>query len=196
MRLQQSLFSIRVDSSRIRGGLAGLISEDVDDATLDYYLEDNQLRQPPLLVQEVTYGRVVYYSVTATDDRSSEQLAADLRAAWGAVEVTGSARTQAETRMRGLEVEAIGVGIGSTDAAVALRSLDWTRFLTAANATTLFPISVRYVYAHRPTETVVFNDLSSASLCWPRSCCRNRSSCAVDILSLRRPVCCFTSFPS
>jgi hypothetical protein len=101
----------------------------------------------PCYVQSVTYGRMIVYSMTTTETTSEEEYKLAVQASYGAWSGSGNINTRQRELVQNSTVEVQVFGGTQTQGLdairTALRSGDFSAFLTAAPATTAVPLSYR-----------------------------------------------------
>jgi hypothetical protein len=101
----------------------------------------------PTYVQSVTYGRMVVYSMTTTQTTTDEEYKLAVQASYGAWSGSGNVNTRQQELVQNSTVEVQVFGgtqqQGLDAIKTALKSGDFSAFLTPAPATTAVPLSYR-----------------------------------------------------
>jgi hypothetical protein len=143
VRLLQPMFTIRVDKSQIFGP-GDYFSSDASLAQVEDLVGQSRLgaENPPVLIDEVTYGRVVYVTVTSSKVTSSDELKVAISGAYNGF--SGEANLENKNRKivdeSEIRVEAFG---GNDDVALAaLRSGKIQDFMESVDTSTAAPLSM------------------------------------------------------
>lgn len=143
VRLLQPMFTISADRSGIRSP-----GDYVDPATTMSEIQQlegqGRLGQgaPPVLIDAVTYGRVVYMTVTSTEVTSSDQLTAAVSASWGNVSGTGDLSKAHKDVLEQSEIRVEAYGGDDDLALTALRNGTIQGFMQQVNTSTAAPLSM------------------------------------------------------
>ena len=143
VRLVQPMFTLRADTSTIVEP-AEFFAVGTTTGQVDQMINNEVIaaENPPVIIDSVTYGRVMYFTMTNSTVSSASELEVAVEAAWGGVggeaELTDRQRqVLSESR---LEVIAYG---GDQDVAFqAIRSGRLADFFSRVNTTTAAPLSM------------------------------------------------------
>lgn len=142
MRLLQPMFTVRVDRSRI-GGPGDYASPAATVDGVERLVADGTIAgdNVPVLIDQVTYGRAVYVTVSSTGVDDSQELRAAVEGAYGGF--SGSADVSARHRQvmdsSSIQVKAFG---GDQEVALsALRSGGIKDFLQSVNTSNAIPLT-------------------------------------------------------
>lgn len=143
VRLLQPMFTINADQSAVQTPGDYFNPETMVDEVEELVdLGRMGAGNPPVLIDAVTYGRVVYMTVTSTKVSSAEELSAAVSGAYGAYsgDATVNERHRAVLNESEIRIEAAG---GNDDVALnALKSGQIQDFMEAVDTSTAAPLSM------------------------------------------------------
>lgn len=108
----------------------------------------------PAFIKSVTYGRVVYYSITTEDAQSNLELAAAVNASYLGFEANLSAKTAYQRIMTRATVKVLALGGSQDDALAAIRAGDFSLFFKPVKVTQAVPLAYKLNYLHRDRAVV------------------------------------------
>jgi hypothetical protein len=108
----------------------------------------------PAFIKSVTYGRVVYYSITTEDAQSNLELAAAVNASYLGFEGNVSAKTAYQRIMTRATVRVLALGGSQDDALAAIRAGDFSLFFKPVKVTQAVPLAYKLNYLHRDRAVV------------------------------------------
>ncbi len=143
VRLIQPMFriSMQLDGSTSPGDF---FSAEVTAAELASLESQGRLGidNPPVVIDSVTYGRVMYYTLTSSDVENSSELTAIVDGSFKGIDGEASlTQTQREVLSRS-EVQLIAYGGDQTQALDAIRTGDLGRYFGPANTATAAPLTM------------------------------------------------------
>src|SRR3954470_25021497 len=103
---------------------------------------DNQ----PTFIKSVTYGRVLYYSVSTEDAADNEELTAAVNASYRGFGGNVDAKNSYDRIMSRAIVEVLALGGSQDDALAAIRSADFSLFFKPVKVAQAIPISYKLNY--------------------------------------------------
>jgi hypothetical protein len=142
VKLIQPMYTIRMADDAVRD--AG------DFFTADVTPEDVEARvaageigpdNPPLVVDEVTYGRVMYFTMTSTDATSAQDLMVAVDAAQAQFSGSAELTTEQRNTLSTSDIAMLSYGGDQSLALGAIKSGDLSQFFGPANTTTAAPLS-------------------------------------------------------
>lgn len=142
VRLVQPMYTIRVaDDAATDAG--AYFSPTVTMADVDGAVARGELGadNSPLLVDEVTYGRVMYFVMTSTSATSSQELMVAIDAAQASFSGSGELTLEQEQTLATTDIAMLSYGGDQGLALGAIRSGDLSQFFGPANTTTAAPLS-------------------------------------------------------
>ncbi len=110
----------------------------------------------PVFVKSVTYGRVVIFSMTSSEVKSSSELKALVHASFSSFSGDASLRTRYESVVSSASIQIMALGGSAAEAATAIQTADYSRFFGPARATTAVPLNfrVQYLKGARPIARI------------------------------------------
>ncbi len=142
VRMIQPMYAIRAALDEVTGA-DGLLDPTVTRAQVEALVAAGSIgdSSPPLVVDEVTYGRVMYFTMTSTTASSAQELMLAVDAANARWEGSGSLTTAQSRLLSTSEVAMVSHGGDQGLALAAIRSGDLRQFFGPANTTTAAPLS-------------------------------------------------------
>jgi hypothetical protein len=141
--LVQPMFTIRIDQSGVRSPGDHLdVSTTTDE--IDALAAQGRISAdaPPVIIDSVTYGRVMYFTMTSSTVASSTDLELAVEAAWGNIGGNASLKEEQLKVLSQSRIELIAIG-GDQDVALgAIRSGQLSDFFARVNTTTAAPITM------------------------------------------------------
>ncbi len=143
VRLVQPMFTIsmELDSS---SSPADFFAAEVTEAEVDALIASGRLGtdNPPVVIDSVTYGRVMYYTLTSSEVESATELTAIVDGSYNGID--GEASLSAEQRevLSRSEVQLIAYGGDQSQALAAIQSGDLSRYFGPANTATAAPLTM------------------------------------------------------
>lgn len=154
-KLTQPMYTVSVADDKI-GSAANFFAERV---TVDDFkaLEAQGLIGPanlPTFIKSVTYGRVVYYSITTEDAQSNQELSAAVNASYVGLEGNLDAKSAYQRILSRGTVKALALGGSQDDALTAIRSGNFSLFFKPVKVTQAIPLAYKLTYMHRDRAVV------------------------------------------
>jgi Thiol-activated cytolysin len=154
-KLIQPMYTLTVADDKVAQA-ADFFAEDV---TIDQIkaLEAQGLIGPanlPTFIKAVTYGRVLYYSITTEDAASNEELSVAVNASYLGFGSDLNAKNTYQRIMSRATVQVLALGGAQDDALAAIRSGDFTLFIKPVKVTQAIPIAYKLNYMHRDRSVV------------------------------------------
>ncbi len=143
VRLLQPMFTIRVDKSGIFGP-GDYFSADATTAQLDDLVGQNRIGadNPPVLIDAVTYGRVVYMTVTSRKATSAEELKVAISGAYNGFSGEGEVETRNREIVEESEIRVEAFGGNDDVALTALKKGEIQDFMESVDTSTAAPLSM------------------------------------------------------
>lgn len=142
VRFLQPMYTIAVERDQLlrpRDVFAPSVGED----DLDVLLADGRVaaENPPLLVDQVTYGRVMYFTMSSTEVSSAQDLAVAVEGARAGVSGEAELTTEQRETLSSSRIDMVSYGGDQDLALTAIRTGDLSAFFGPANTTTAAPLS-------------------------------------------------------
>ena len=141
--LVQPMFTVRADSSRIVDAAdwfaVTTAAEDVSRLMSNGLMGQGN---PPLVIDSVTYGRVMYFTMTSSIASDCSELIATMEAAYGGLGGEASLTDRQKSVLSESRIEVIAFGGDQDVAFQALKSGRLSDFFASVNTTTAAPLSM------------------------------------------------------
>ena len=141
--LVQPMFTVRADTSRIDDAADWFAvttsASDVERLISNGALGDGN---PPVVIDSVTYGRVMYFTMTSSLASDSSELIATMEAAYGGLGGEASLTDRQRSVLNESRLEVIAFGGDQDVAFQALKSGRLNDFFASVNTTTAAPLSM------------------------------------------------------
>ncbi|MEZ5245588.1 MAG: thiol-activated cytolysin family protein [Acidimicrobiales bacterium] len=142
VQLIQPMYTIRMADDAVRTA-GDFFSADVTPLDVEALVDSGEVGpdNPPLVIDEVTYGRVMYFTMTSTSATSAQDLMIAVDAAQA--KFSGSAELTEEQRqtLSTSDIAMLSYGGDQSLALGAIKSGDLGQFFGPANTTTAAPLS-------------------------------------------------------
>ena len=96
---------------------------------------------PPMVIDRVTYGRLMYFTMSSTEVRSAQELRAAVEAVKGSYEGSATVDTEQLAVINSSEISMVAYGGDQQLALAAIRTGDLGQFFGPANPTTAAPLA-------------------------------------------------------
>ena len=144
VQLVQPMFTLWVDRSDFRRP-ADHFATAVAGTEVQALIDAGRIGadNPPVLIDSVTYGRIMYFTMTSTDVESSSELELAVEAAWGNIDGSAQLTERQRQLLSQSDTRVLAYGGDQSVAEAALYSGNLSEFFTSVNTTTAAPLSLQ-----------------------------------------------------
>jgi hypothetical protein len=144
VQLVQPMFSLWVDLSDFRRP-ADHFGTRVTGGEIQALIDAGRIgdQNPPALIESITYGRIMYFTMTSTDVESSSELELAVEAAWGSIDGGAELTERQHQLLTQSDTRILAYGGDQAVAEAALASGRLSEFFTSVNTTTAAPLSLQ-----------------------------------------------------
>lgn len=143
VRLVEPMFTIRME----RDGFANpqdYFGVDVTQAQIDALIAQGKLspQNPPVLIESVTYGRIMAFTMTSESAESAQELMIAVNGAYSGLSGEGNLTERQKSLLESSSTQMMSYGGNRGLALAAIKSGDLSQFFGAANTTTAAPLTM------------------------------------------------------
>jgi hypothetical protein len=155
--LRQVLYTVSLADDVYATGTS-FLAADLTEDEIQAQLEAGVISETnlPVYVKAVTYGRVLLFTITSSEVKSTDELRLAVRAAYLGASGDASLQTRYQSVVQTAQVRVLAMGGSQDDAMEAVRTGDFSLFFQPVRAVNAVPVSFRanYVGGTRPTATI------------------------------------------
>ncbi len=143
VQLVQPMFSLWVDRTDFPG-IADHFDAGVGGVAVQSLIDTGRIgaENPPVLIDSVTYGRIMYFTMTSTDVASASELEVAVEAAWGGLQGGATLTERQQTLLSQSDTRVLAYGGDQAVAEAALKTGNLNEFFGSVNTTTAAPLSL------------------------------------------------------